>query len=616
MENFNLEADEAATGFNVNRIKLKDILVGARGLTSKTEDGRFVGIRLNFEPEFEDKIHYTSVGGIVQVFPKPLSIDLDMDSVVAMYGAFIETLSSYLHQIRSEVLERDYIVNINSSIESNYLIRIRVSKYFFREGDKARSKISFAFISKESGNEVINISFSKRDVQVLAALFRTISSTYDRDYGIHIPGDLSGDLSSEISVVRIDNSIMIGGIWLHGQEVSSIQSITHDLVNKLGVEENLSMLRTKYRQIEISEKEGVLYLNLHKYEDESVSVSVPLTQKLLSILSLYADIGILSKIPASEFEDGTLNSSLHGSTDRIQSSLSMQESSLGIAIRDKKNSPKKKFMFLGTANPNAFMSDVEGEESLDGFIKHHSEDGEVQYIELLREFSIDLKGFWVKLLRGLSFAYTEEYLKYRVKNHFMFFVINNDQFGRWKYQFKIVSDPANKAPAVLIIEKYKVKMGEDEILVSKYRQPLFRKYLHQLISMILGAASEMTSIKISNEINAKELMKYSYKSFSRVAEVKRASVLDFGIRKAPDGTVTFGALDNPKLSVNLSENDKVLLRITSEFRILNGYWLPVVSDKIAISQDGYLNDMFSEVNLEEFEGGVDWAASLFFGVTT
>ena len=96
-----------------------------------------------------------------------------------------------------------------------------------------------------------------------------------------------------------------------------------------------------------------------------------------------------------------------------------------------------------------------------------------------------------------------------------------------------------------------------------------------------------------------------------VSEVKKDKTERFGIRRVND-EVLFGQIYNEKLVETLDDIDRALLRVSAEFKLLNGYWLPFSSNKVTISQDGYLKDMYSEVNLEK-NFGVDWATMLYFG---
>jgi len=613
----------------IKDISLKDVKFSIEGVSEN--DVRLDGLKISFNPQHEDKIHYKSTGEIVRVFPTDLSMTLDNKTTGVVFGLLLETVSSYLHSIRSKVISKDIVEVVTSRLDNKYGVRIRISKYFFREGDKARSKVSFAFFNLETQEEVVNISFSKRDVQVILSLFRSVTAEFDRDYGTFIVGKYvdseTKDLletSQNINLAKIDNSIVIGDVWLHGQEILNMQYTINELVNTLQIESKLDSLRSKYRQVRLFEQDDILYLELSKMNDKHDSVwdknlVIPLTRDFLAMFYLYANMDILSKIPENEFQDtdvdelSTKYEIFPG--ENIKFHVSMKESILSLAVRDRRKTDDKKMLLFGSAKSSAFCapSENEGEPGLENFIISHAS-GDPVYVPLLQTFKIDLKDQWKKLLRALSMAYTQEYTKYRPRNLVKFFVLNVDQNGRFKYQFTISSDPANKAPAVLIIEKFKIE-NREEVFVGRYRQPLFKRYVYQLMTLIMTTAHEMDYVRFSEEFKSAELMSFSYKSFSRVQEVKKSKMIDYGIERNKDDKVLFGALNNPKLSTYLTNMDRALITASSEFKLLNGYWLPIVSEKIAISQDGYLRDMFSELNMEDPEHGfgVDWATVLYFG---
>ncbi|HIP33517.1 MAG TPA: hypothetical protein EYG89_02005 [Bacteroidia bacterium] len=602
----------------INHIEFKNIKAGFEGVSENST--RLNGIKINFYALNDDKIHFTSSGDIVRIFPNDLNISLDFNALTTFTGMLIETISSYLFQIRDSIMTKDLVQEISSSIDSRYKIRVRISRMFFREEEKGRYKASIAFLDKNTDEEVVNISFSKRDIQVMLGMIRGIVSEYDRDYGSYVPGLTLGGNSNQmdnLKIIKVENSIMIGNIWLHGQEITNLQYTVNELLNRLYIEKNLKDLRGSYRQIKFVEEEMVMYMFLEKYTENSesentISYKIPLTQKILSILYLYVNIDILGKIPASEFEDETtrLERMKMMSGEKVRYHLSMKESNLAIGIRDRNKSDEKKMLLLGEVKLNAFQFKNEDDEVIENFI-HKYVDGEKIYVDLLTEFKIDLKDHWKKLVRGLSLAYTKEYTSERDRNKVLFYVINQDNKGRWKYQFTIVSDKENKATAVLIIEKFKIHGRENEELVGRFRQPLFNKYVYQLISMILVTAKDMDNIEFYKDLNLKDLSPYSYSSMKTVSEVKKDSTESFGIKRTKD-KVLFGSIFNEKLVEELDDIDRALLRVSAEFKLLNGYWLPFSSNKVTISQDGYLKDMFSEVNLNE-NFGVDWATMLYFG---
>ena len=598
------------------------------------ETGKLIGIDLGFSPINEDKIYHKSTGEIVTYLPKELNIKLDMRNLVKLNSLLLETISSYLYNLRSKILKTDLIEIIdvyNKDFENTYKIKVRVSRFFFREEEKGRFKISIAFLDKETNEETVNINLSKRDVQVMAALFKKITTSYHRESGVYVPAEFlsveTGEIvdSSNTLIAKIDNSILIENIWLHGQEIMNIFFTVNELINKLHIEKNMISLQSMYRQIKFVVQNDILYLELEKMTSEHeieeverkgeiVTMRLPFTGPLLSALHLFLDIEILRHADfEDEFDDDV---EIIGKTDifegeKIKYHLSLKESILSIGVKERRNKPEeKRVMFYGRVKDGAFEEESEDGIALPNYIKKYNSDGVAELVPVITEFKINLKDQWIKLIRGLSMAFTQEYKEVRDRNVIKFFVINQGPDGRFKYQFHILEDPETKTTAVLLIDKYKLK-NKEEHHEGRFRQPLFKKYVFQLITIVLASAREIDEIKLSEEKNTIDLLRYNYKSFKTVKELKKTKVADYGIKREED-KIYFGNFNIDNMFVELPPQDVEILNIVSVFRIFNGYWLPFVGEKVAIGQDGYLTDMFGELNLEENYGS-DWATNLYFG---
>lgn len=615
-----------------NNIFYKNIKSGLESIEDP-ETGKLIGVNLSFTPIHEDKVYHKSNGDVVTMLPQNLSINLDMKNLVSFNALLLETISSYLYNIRNKVIKTDLIEVLSSKLEEIYKIRIRVSRHFFREEEKGRYKISIAFIDKETEEETVNINLTKRDVLIMIGLMRKITTSFGRETGVFVPAEVVNIETNEVIsrkdviLAKIDNSILVNDVWLHGQEIMNTLFTVQDIIYKLNIEKNLKSLQSIYRQISFVEKDEILYLEVEKmnsnHEKEEkieegvpVKLRLPFTGKLLASLFLYLDITILRH---ADFEDDYLDDTeIIGKTDvfegeKVKYHMSLKESTIAVGVKERRNKKgETRIMFFGRTKEDAFTEVDEYGTELPNYIKKYNENNEAELVNVMTEFNINLKDQWIKLLRGLSMAYTQEYIEKREKNIIKFFVINQDGNGRFKYDFKVLGDPKNKATSVLIIDKYKLK-NREEIFEGRYRQPLFKKYVFQLMTIIMAAARDIDKIKLSEEKDSMDLLKYSYKSFKKVKEVKKSKIADYGIEKNGD-EVVLGNFALEGLAIALPRQDIELLNITSLFRIYNGYWLPFTGDKVGIGQDGYLTDMFSEINLEE-NYGVDWATRLYFGTT-
>lgn len=602
------------------------------------DNGRLEGLNLTFKPINEDKIYHKTNGSPVGFFPNDLNITLDIKGLITLNSLLLETVSSYLYNLRQKVFTKDLNEIIYSKLDDKRYIKVRVSKYFFREEEKGRYKISIAVIKKGDkdidDSEIVNINFTKRDVIIFMSILKRITTSYFRENATSVFGEIVSVESNEILkesnflIAKIDSSILIDKVWLHGQELMNIMFVLQELIFNLNIEERLEALQSFYRQVKFVKEEDILYLELskmninHQYEylqenGEDAKIRIPITGYLLSTLYLYLDINILKH---ADFESELLdNVEILGSTKTdlgkgVKYHLGMKESILGISIKERKKNPdESKISLVGQVKQGHFSEVNEFGDYVENFMKMYDKNNNQITVPVMTEFDIDLRNQWHKLVRALSVAYTRNYKEEKDFNLVKFFVINQTVKGRFKYEFTIHSDKNNKAPAVLIIDRYNLK-NKDEVFEARYRQPLFKKYIYQLMLIILASAQEIEKIELLEEIETKDLLKYHYKSFKSVKEVKKSKTASFGLKKVEDQTL-LGNFAQPNLYVTLNTQDIEILNISSEFRIFNSSWIPFVGDNVAIGQDGYLTDMFGEVNLEENDNGADWAVKLFFGTS-
>lgn len=529
-----------------NNIHLKNVLLNLDSI--EDEVGKLIGMKIILNSSHEDKIYHKTNGTPVGYFPENLSISLDMKSLIKLNSLFLETISSYLFNIRNKVFQKDMVEIITSKLDEKRYIRVRVSKFFFREEDKGRFKISISFINRgiDGGDdiEILNINFSKRDIVIFSSLLRTITSSYLRQAPFvtemsFVDKETNEVISSKLgSITKIDSSVFVEGSWLHGQEIMNIMYTLDQLIYKLHIEKNLSNLNSFYRQLKFSREDDILYMNIikmnDKHEEEPIIIDgrecfikIPVSAYLLSFLFLSLDVNILRHADFTDENEEIIGSQKVFLGNEVRFHVSMKESFLGVAIRPKIKKPEEsRITLVGKTKEGQFQEENEVSDILENFIKRYNKDGEKELVPVLTEFQIDLKDQWPKLIAALGMAYTKEYLtEEKSWNLMKFFVINQNNLGKFKYEFTIFADNGNKAPAVLIIDKYKVSSGEEDKLIARYRQPLFERYIYQLISIILTSSEDISKIDLTNDMNLKSLLQYKYKSFETIQKIKKIKKL-------------------------------------------------------------------------------------------
>lgn len=642
---------EKTRGFD--KIYLKNEVVGIYPIDNISL-GRLEGIRIEFFPIDEQKTYTKTDGTGVTGFPKNLYIDLDINNLSVFVSYLIGAVSSYLYNIRHKVTNFDVsrIIKVKKFNNDKYL-RLTLSKHFFRgEGEQGRYKISTSFIQKApmdifDDTELINFNLTKRDVVLILNLIKKLTSSYLKDAAIpfsmdYFSKDTNEYLGTKTGIIgKIFNSVIIDDVWFHGQELLHLMYVTHELIYNLNIEKKLNIVHGNYRQISITSEEDILYLNITKmnekqeivyseFNGEEAIIKIPIGAIFIAALYLYLDIEILKHMDF-ESEDyrnekeNILGKLLHAGNIRYH--ISLKESLLGVDIAEvdeKSNKRKSKnqdvesvIRFAGVARKGQFNVEDESGNIQENVIIKYDEHNIPQEIPLLSEFNIDLKDRWPMFIKALSYGLTEEYLEEgREFNTVKFFVVNKEDIGYCKYSFTIYSDVKNKASTVIIIDKYKMNKGGEETILGRFRQPLFRKYIYELLLIFLAAGKEVNNVQLTDETTNKELLPYKHRSYKTVEVNNDEKVVNYGIRKKSDG-IYWGNFTNFSHVSKLPIQDIDLLNISSEFRIFNKKrWLPFTGDRISVTQNGYITDMFSEKNLEKDNQGVVWAIRIYYGTET
>lgn len=637
-------------------IALRTVLMDI--VTIENEVGALIGLNVKFKENGINNIYRTSTGEVVKGLPRNLTvkgIDLDLSSVVELNSLFINTISTYLFNIRKTLNKGEIDLYIKSKLDEEISLRANVTRHFLREKMKGRDKVSISFIENSIFGEFesVMLRFTKKDIQILHAIFTEIISRYYRCKSLTSIGDKFNykdntiDSEAYISITKVDSSIVIDNIWLHGQELSNLLYVVDKLIYGFNIEKDLEVLNMSFRQMFISSENGITYLNLRKmskehkilneeeldemdeYEDKQRRFDIKITFNsfLLSILDLYLSIDILRHADMESELDSSIE--ILGSQSPFKSGLgvryhiSLKESSLGFAFMKKMNNKGEErnvLSLLGKVKEGAFNYENEDGIAIGAVYKNKKDD---TLKDVLVEFNIDMTGSWLKLIKALSLAYTKEYIvkedlenKIEEKNHSLtrFSVTNINSQGKFKYVFNVLSNVGNKAAAVLTIDKYQVK-NREEVFISGYRQPLFERYVFQMLIMILSLSSFIDDIVFFEEKNKKDIMPYKYKSMVSFTKINKNEKVDYGLKKI-DGIAYWGIhSNNNNMFVELTEQDQFILNKSAFFRLFRGYWLPFVGLNIGIGQDKYLTDMFAELNLEEdsSDDGIKWATKLFIG---
>jgi hypothetical protein len=423
--------------------------------------------------------------------------------------------------------------------------------------------------------------------------------------------------------------MVIDSIWLHGQEILNLMYVVDKLVYGLHIEEDLDSLNTYYRQIQFTNENGIMYLTLKKMTREHgedpikssegvpCKLRIPVSSTLLSILHSFLSIEVLRHADIDFEYDPSVE--VLGSQDPfiaikgMKYHISLKESFIGLAVNTREKDQKQVISLVGKVKEGSYKIVNESGETIDSV---YEKDGKI--MSVLDEFKVDLRDQWPKLIKALSLAYKKEYeTEEKDFNLIKFFVINNNSEGKFKYQFTILSNAGNKASAVLTIDKFKIQ-NKEEKFVSSFRQPLFDRYVYQLITVMLASADFVPDIEYVDQVNKKDLIEYRYKSMKQVIKLTKNEVIEYGLKKIEGNTYWGIFSDNNRMFSELIHQDQYMINQSAYSRLMRGYWQPFVGESIAIGPDRYLTDTFGEINLESEKDfkGLDWSIKLFFGTSS
>lgn len=616
---------------NIKNIILKNVIVDLKSLSN--ESGQFSGVNIKFKSPSSEKIFLTSSKVVIHEFPEHLVNDgfnFDLKALIDFTSILNSGISTALFAIRRKMPNGgEFNIKIKSSLEDGRFLQVNLTKHFFREGNLGRNKVSLSFFKEDKDfgvYEEVQVDFTKKDIQILFALITEITSDayVTRPYyclAKKIDAKTGEELSDyNIPFAKVDNSVVFDDIWLHGQELFNLMFLADQLNYEFEIENRMHELNSTYRQIKIVTENGIANIILKKMNKDSLDevkidsysgleyfIKIPVSSYVLTLLSMFLtpkmlSHGVFEPEVETPFESKQKFSSLEG----IKYHISTKESFIGLGYKyHKKHGESLNFAFQVK---NGFYSIEDEHGEMDMMFEKKGEK-----FAVLESAFFSLREQWPKLIEAFSLAYTKKYTEWDKTSYMKKFFVTQNENGKWfKYEFSISSSIDNKAAGVLLITKYKM-IGKEVELVSSFRQVLFKKYLYQLLVILLNMSSyfEKTNFEIS--VNKMDMIKYRFMSMKRIVKLEKKDVVLYGFKRSLEG-IEWGIFSSSNnMNEVLTEQDLKLISISSKFRLLRGDWLPFVSDKICIGPDRFLTDFYGEFNLENKLGdGEIWASNMYF----
>jgi len=621
----------------MKNIILKNTIVSLTEILD--EKGRFAGMNLKLYPVSQDHIYTTSdTTNVVRNFPEVLyekGFDFDLKSLIDFTMSLNHNISTAMYDLRKKMPnggELDYVVK--SKFEEDIFVKINVTKHFFRKKNLGRNKVTLSFFEDDEDfgkNELIAIPFTKKDIQILFSLITQKTSSFINSSLVFLPAERveaeTGEFIREVNVpfMKVANSIVVDNIWLHGQEILNLMFLVDQLNYEFEIEKNLDLLNGFYRQLKFVNENGVMAIYIKKMninnEEESLvdmdsgkeyHLRMTVSSFVLTVLSMFLSVKMLQH---ADFEDDFdkedtkyKSQSVFNEIKHIKYHISTKESFIGLGYNNSKKRGEE-VRFAAVVKDKAFVLNDEDGNSFDFMYEKNG-----QKLLVLEKIDISLRDQWPKLLEALSMAYTRTYLKWDKTAFKRRFFVTNNEMGKWyKYEFDITSSESNKAAAVMIVNKYLINGKDDYELIASYRQPLFKRYLYQLIIILLNISTYFEHTEFKIEVNKKDIMKFRFQSMKKMSILKKNENILYGFERNGKEFIWGIFSDKNNMKEILTDQDIKLLNISSFFRLVRGDWLPFVGEKICIGPDRYLTDIYGEFFLEKsFGEGEVWASNMYF----
>ncbi|OQX85169.1 MAG: hypothetical protein B6D63_02855 [Candidatus Latescibacteria bacterium 4484_7] len=608
-------------------------------------------------------------------------------------GSLIEGISGYLYVVRKKLYgDKPYVYHMRLKKDAvgrnDYRLRITVNKDYrrkdaktwdeesgkMRERNAARHRVYISVFDADN-NEIVEVQLTRRDViLLLTATVESFRSTGVRKmHFITLREAVLTDSKEDIFAkgvpvpVTIDHeTIGFSNIFLHGQEINNLHQLVNRLIFEPSVQENLQDCLFRYRQVHARREGAYVMLDLAKMrvdrqlsldgrserfvhevvpdEEGGASHTVFLGNTLLAGLFLAVSPAMVIRSALADVDDhGLILPEKRKSKKEPVVKILTREGVLGIGkgkttFKVSKKDEKKKIhgFFILKGSASRYVND-DGETVFrmsntdDGrTIKHFHDDGTVEEVPVLEEFSIPLYNQWTAFMGILSVAYAkrfsenldvDEFLKDSI-NHRVIEIFANDHKGHCRYLVKVHSDEANIGtgygaidyPAVLIIEKYRTnKNGDDyeQRIEGKFRMPLLRRYLHEFMTLAMEFARYVDDYEYAEEMPKKEVLPVVKHEDDFYVEDEHP--VRVGIAKDGGVSVT-GLLESRHEKTELGRSDAVALAMSARNRIFYGKWLPFVGLRCSVSDDGHYCDMHAEVQVERSSYGPLYAWEYLYGV--
>ncbi len=571
--------------------------------TSKTN------MNLSFE-RMENEIYHDSTFTKVITPPAVTTLRFDIYESMQFFGLLVEASSTYMATVRERLYMGTSLFHDMTLKNCKYDIKLgAINKKVSQAGlGRNSERLILTVVEKETGLDVICVKIKKTKIQFLLNMYKTLIDEYAEKIAFPYD-DMHG---RRVLFVRSGDFIAIGDVWLHGREIQKLQDYIERSIFDFKYAARNGNELFRYRQIEasFSEIESVAKICLTKFtekhipwknEDDGISqmeflVSSGLLARLYMLLPKFIGFDSSDKEICQTADEGPVvikDFGYYSSLNEGDFILNAIESQLALSvIRDQKFSAKDRYgkMLLQARYRDAIIEDDNHKVGYTSTVTNS-----LVYVPKLTSVELDLRIDWLYIF-ALCAESVHSSADIDVNEHgnyaHSWSFVKKRAMGSEKHTIRVVVDPGNKAPAVLLIDKLEENYDGDETYIEKrMRIPLFREHIRTIIKGVIGL-----SRLYENYYWQKSFPVYSDES-DNVRGDMRLGLRRFIGKKGLE-VVSMGLVGQSEDQIMLTESDRDTLFISAYNRLMFGRWLQFSGEKIAISFDGYLTDRFNEYKIE------------------
>ena len=598
--------------------KHEDSGVGAKvfyNVSLENLGGTKPSLRFDIE-KMQNEIYHNSKRDKVIVPPNVVSVILSTHETIKLVGLFVEAVSLYMSAIRKKLYFSNTLRLELSPKNSDYKIIFHaVNKKVSGLGkEKNSARLIMSFFDKKTDEEVLSVKLKKTKIVILIQIIKSLYEENMQRYSFSYE-DISG---RRLSMIRIEDTVAIGDVWIHGREIQKFQDYVERVIFDFKFKVGDGQEMFNYRQVstEFAFSQNVARLNLTKYNEDhsvykdknenSIKHSFLINSEATAIFYLLLpkaigfsaedveihaqeninDSAILDKKRISSIEDG----------DFI---LNMIESQLVLSVnKDEEFSAKKR---TGKLKMAVRYRDYIVSDDTIKVGRTNSDTGLYEEVRKLPKCVIDMKIDWLYIfaLCAESIHSAKEMNLNEFGNHVHSWRFKElSLLGGEHYGVRIVTDPGNKVPAVMMIDYHNDESGElnDSPLPStggsRMRIPLFKEHIRTLIKGLVALSGQydeyywMRKFPVYSD-DFDEIVGKMSLGFRRYYDVKMKKEV-----------VSFGVVGRSTEQIYLTDNDRDTLFFSAYYRLMYGRWLQFSGEQISISFDGWLTDRFNEYKIE------------------